>query len=124
MVNVAAGFGLFQYVCLFWPVLSCCFFPSATVLDQSPPKRICRITSYNVCYTKLLRLFGVGPRYSGSPEEIGKHIDWPATPDKVLPGVTIGVAKKKGTNSVNLARITSYNVCYTKLLRIHFYRWF
>jgi multidrug efflux pump subunit AcrB len=48
-------------------------------------------------------LMGVGPRYSDPKEEIGKVVPWPVTNDKVLPAVTIGVAKKKGTNSVNLA---------------------
>ena len=54
-----------------------------------------RITSYNVCYTKLLRITQQGkpdplPRPSGS---------------------------MKGRRR-NAHRITSYNVCYTKLLRI------
>ena len=51
-----------------------------------------RITSYNVCYTKLLRSVS-----------------------------DCSVASVVGTvpmNSPRLSRITSYNVCYTKLLRI------
>ena len=48
-----------------------------------------RITSYNVCYTKLLRC--------------------------VDPG--IGFGKTLDHNLAILRRITSYNVCYTKLLR-------
>ena len=60
-----------------------------------------RITSYNVCYTKLLR-------------EAGKFLsagilDGTESPGKVAAGA-LGKSLKK-------ARITSYNVCYTKLLR-------
>jgi multidrug efflux pump subunit AcrB len=49
-------------------------------------------------------LFGVGPSYAAPHERIGKHVEWPETADRVLPAVTIGIAKKKGTNSVNLSR--------------------
>ncbi|MGD2064456.1 MAG: efflux RND transporter permease subunit, partial [Nitrospirota bacterium] len=55
-------------------------------------------------------LMGVGPRYADSEEIVGKHIEWPETPDKVLPAVTIGIAKKKGTNSVVLARDIEHKV--------------
>jgi multidrug efflux pump subunit AcrB len=48
-------------------------------------------------------LFGVGPSHTAPYERIGKRVEWPETGQHVLPAVTIGVAKKKGTNSVNLA---------------------
>ena len=59
-----------------------------------------RITSYNVCYTKLLRpaARAVGPR-----RRLVKHGAAPGPPDR--PG------RQRDR------RITSYNVCYTKLLR-------
>ena len=62
--------------------------------------RTYRITSYNVCYTKLLRLVLV-------LQLSGCSMGWQAmqkhriSDDQLLPAV----------------RITSYNVCYTKLLR-------
>ena len=52
-----------------------------------------RITSYNVCYTKLLRL---------NPEVL-----------LVAPPPVATLSYFKGM----FGRITSYNVCYTKLLR-------
>ena len=56
-----------------------------------------RITSYNVCYTKLLRLASSAERL----EEIKR---------------LVGMA---GSFGVPMEfRITSYNVCYTKLLRL------
>ena len=60
---------------------------------QSPnAHRIGRITSYNVCYTKLLRV--------GVETGLGNALDY----------------LNKGASF----RITSYNVCYTKLLRLSF----
>ncbi|RMF79076.1 MAG: efflux RND transporter permease subunit, partial [Nitrospirae bacterium] len=50
-------------------------------------------------------LFGVGPAWQMGREALGKEIEWPeGVRDHVLPAVTIGIAKKKGTNSVTLAR--------------------
>jgi len=49
-------------------------------------------------------LFGVGPQYQAEEEALGKTIEWPADAHgHTIPGVTITVAKKKGTNSVNAA---------------------
>ena len=73
-----------------------------------------RITSYNVCYTKLLRpTYDV--RFVGVNEPLNvtykanikqnTGIDWKDV------NVVLSTAK------TNLSRITSYNVCYTKLLR-------
>ena len=68
----------------------------------SPP-RCCpgdfRITSYNVCYTKLLR----------AREKLRLAIDYYRTRNPEVDIVLI----EPGSDD----RITSYNVCYTKLLR-------
>ena len=62
----------------------------------------CRITSYNVCYTKLLRNL-----------PLAQHLN------KVPPGTDkqYAVVVQK---CASRHRITSYNVCYTKLLRNRF----
>ena len=57
-----------------------------------------RITSYNVCYTKLLRL----KVFDFLSKQITQQI----------------IGQPAGTNAEQLSRITSYNVCYTKLLRL------
>ena len=84
-----------------------------------------RITSYNVCYTKLLR-----------EEHIGWDDPWLASLDleyhNVNPerGLYLGLeaegkawrmtveADVQAALSNGPSRITSYNVCYTKLLRL------
>ena len=79
-----------------------------------------RITSYNVCYTKLLRLLMIPNMYKIAGE--------------LLPGVFHVSARAIAASSLSIfgdhqdvmaarqtgfaIRITSYNVCYTKLLRI------
>ena len=102
-----------------------------------------RITSYNVCYTKLLRIpeieraidfealfslvaaalqglsgvrdelvyltaLRIGLQAGFEPQRIYLH-------DEVRPGAAELVAFKEQESEL---RITSYNVCYTKLLRI------
>ena len=62
-----------------------------------------RITSYNVCYTKLLRGSMVVPATS---ETIERSSPTSALRRELLPVLTRPIS-----------RITSYNVCYTKLLR-------
>ena len=80
-----------------------------------------RITSYNVCYTKLLRHFR---RRFGYPEEQPRrHPQWLKIPapagdaaaqvEKLVSGLDLGTV----CQSAQCPRITSYNVCYTKLLR-------
>ena len=65
-----------------------------------------RITSYNVCYTKLLR------------------VTWPQGVDlwwllgAIAAGGVIGPYLLMYGLRATDARITSYNVCYTKLLRM------
>ena len=73
------------------------------------PLGLDRITSYNVCYTKLLRALGQVLPYlypqdqACSEAESIFAIDIDADPRPV--------------SFLGLDRITSYNVCYTKLLR-------
>ena len=71
---------------------------------------VTRITSYNVCYTKLLRslitkLKSLGVTvmaYGGYHTEVG---------------LIVRQAQEAGMKLTVMSRITSYNVCYTKLLR-------
>ena len=90
-----------------------------------------RITSYNVCYTKLLRnfdafcdLYEISKREAEIVTEICNGLTNKAIADKLF--ITLQTVKdhnhriftKTGVKSrVQLTRITSYNVCYTKLLR-------
>ena len=99
--------------------------PTLTMKSRHP-----RITSYNVCYTKLLRWACPRRRYPGvhclRVYGIRKHEDnnispyWQTYPDtdgdqsrheKIL-----SVVCPADSHRVR-PRITSYNVCYTKLLR-------
>ena len=68
-----------------------------------------RITSYNVCYTKLLRLEYI------IKNELDEYLDLYST--FVYKLVTINEYGKSSNGLDNESRITSYNVCYTKLLR-------
>ena len=79
-----------------------------------------RITSYNVCYTKLLRVI-----LWLSRSRLGKALravrDDAEAADMMGVNVTRvrpGAADARRTSSPARARITSYNVCYTKLLRV------
>ena len=91
---------------------ACCALASAPSVHQSSRQPTPRITSYNVCYTKLLRWH--------------RHLQW--LHDLSLAGDVRQHADVR--ESVHLCstdvrgrcdlRITSYNVCYTKLLRISF----
>ena len=87
-------------------------------------REINRITSYNVCYTKLLRFAHIfeGVDLASVDDEIfdllasGMLQEWLKDPK--------GVADALGLdeNELSKIRITSYNVCYTKLLRFaHFF---
>ena len=63
-----------------------------------------RITSYNVCYTKLLRSNLYAPVRC-------------STKLSILPGTTVNREFSSSMPPTVTTRITSYNVCYTKLLR-------
>ena len=83
-----------------------------------------RITSYNVCYTKLLRVFTERDSYTRQLNEwktncdllkkAGEVDDLPARPE---PPSSLKKADALDENLNEGSRITSYNVCYTKLLR-------
>ena len=84
--------------------------------------KVPRITSYNVCYTKLLRLDGTedvkivlegaNKAYSSKNTENKSYRDyW-----KDLISLNQGEIYISNFD-LNIDRITSYNVCYTKLLR-------
>ena len=90
--------------------------PAAFVLIFS--HAFARITSYNVCYTKLLRAAagrtpqehnGIGiPNSAALTTELNFPVPrWSATKEGL----------RKTLSSPPTSRITSYNVCYTKLLR-------
>ena len=74
--------------------------PRLDLVDDAQERRI---TSYNVCYTKLLR---VGIRFAAllDGRQLG-HAGQEVLSLTVVPALT------------QERRITSYNVCYTKLLR-------
>ena len=71
-----------------------------------------RITSYNVCYTKLLRLRYVSVTCASTMGNTTQGVRFQVVSDGRLP-LSSGVID----NSSYTVRITSYNVCYTKLLR-------
>ena len=72
-----------------------------------------RITSYNVCYTKLLRNAFSG---AGDPYLPFREIMDLLTGD-VESRWSAGAFSTTQARRLWNARITSYNVCYTKLLR-------
>ena len=84
-----------------------------------------RITSYNVCYTKLLRQGAGDHRRSGQPGRgrrcpPGTHAGSQLTPTRNSHGNDCQLRHLPGAvrRHVRLSRITSYNVCYMKLLRL------
>ena len=74
-----------------------------------------RITSYNVCYTKLLR----------TDPNSKDWRDWPYIPGDAAMEAPDGYYRILGriddVINNNDIRITSYNVCYTKLLRYSYF---
>ena len=79
-----------------------------------------RITSYNVCYTKLLRMSGnVASRPIPSSPRPGLQAD-PRDRMLLYSKVETGASAPVFISCLSWRdrpRITSYNVCYTKLLR-------
>ena len=91
-----------------------------------------RITSYNVCYTKLLRLAGFAclhilKQAGQSNTKIPHVVEIISRPDGVsahrtnlrMHNVIPDIVQQNGVVFYDRGnrRITSYNVCYTKLLR-------
>ena len=86
-----------------------------------------RITSYNVCYTKLLRLetgrIEVNVGQAGENRLSCKTVNGLVN-DAYLSSFhcherkALYCVSKKILQACNFFRITSYNVCYTKLLRV------
>ena len=85
----------------------------------SPSEEEIRITSYNVCYTKLLRMIGT------KKESEGRNDAAPVAIHDVVTAYHIHETRnsiecdifQQDLYSILAPRITSYNVCYTKLLR-------
>ena len=107
---------------LLWPLAEL-FLPFALTLPlpASP-----RITSYNVCYTKLLRRpGGTVPHLVDLLVDRGVLLDEGVGLRKVGFGLVVVVIGDEVLDRVvgeeilelGVDRITSYNVCYTKLLR-------
>ena len=86
-----------------------------------------RITSYNVCYTKLLRiaLFTEHLSWCGDEGHLYDLLPIPFVEEAVMHVAgrirrTQEILERRiavENASYYVARITSYNVCYTKLLR-------
>ena len=85
-----------------------------------------RITSYNVCYTKLLRIRYRSP--DGKPVAVHTLNGSGLAVPRVLAAILENNLQADGRVKVPeclqywirqefIGRITSYNVCYTKLLR-------
>ena len=84
-----------------------------------------RITSYNVCYTKLLRLSSAGvmscaKHFPGQRNvDIDSHFELDVIPYSVEAMMGREWIPFKAAIEAGVSiRITSYNVCYTKLLRM------
>ena len=75
-----------------------------------------RITSYNVCYTKLLRVLSKQPRPNGPNLTILTNAGGPGVLAVDALITNGGALTEISPDAMN--RITSYNVCYTKLLRL------
>ena len=87
----------------------------ATLIPMLTTIASLRITSYNVCYTKLLRL-------PSAPQGQAPDLTY-AAENSVHAVVHVKVISKENVTTYSnpfydwFYRITSYNVCYTKLLR-------
>ena len=85
----------------------------------------CRITSYNVCYTKLLRLKELESTNKQATKEqkaiLAKYKGWGGLANVFAYGNYNAKAELKKILTEE-DRITSYNVCYTKLLRTPTFR--
>ena len=83
-----------------------------------------RITSYNVCYTKLLRhddpitiAVETYTQVRFVSTDSGLQGLWRGGTDVVIDVEAVRIGTDRLHVGAELVRITSYNVCYTKLLR-------
>ena len=85
-------------------------------LDYPTVMALHRITSYNVCYTKLLRIPDQLERddQKRPGDNLVEHL-MRDDPDEIHPGKDRDGGRHREEEC--RLRITSYNVCYTKLLR-------
>ena len=70
-----------------------------------------RITSYNVCYTKLLRHAFIRGKLAALDAGVAEKV-------QILYGGSMNAGNAAELLAMSDIRITSYNVCYTKLLRV------
>ena len=130
---------------MLYEVITCFSFAESFVMSTF---LFSRITSYNVCYTKLLRQLPVFNKFeSGEIEGFAENMEeywgnildyyqkmWDLIEDysELIEGYskTFDSMQANRTNEIvkiltliSSIRITSYNVCYTKLLRFDQY-WF
>ena len=93
-----------------------------SLIARKPNNIITRITSYNVCYTKLLRVMYIMIQRiemveACSPEPVNMVIK----KLKILYKMNLYFSStfdRIRRIIIDNCRITSYNVCYTKLLRL------
>ena len=88
---------------------------AATLGSGASPIR--RITSYNVCYTKLLRCIpswtvAISRQAATASGELAAM----ARASFSVSSRSVSAGRTRLTSPIR--RITSYNVCYTKLLRV------
>ena len=117
-LGMGTFFGFSSYAYLFLVVRA--HLPLAAALPIALGLSI-RITSYNVCYTKLLRLvFPLASSFSVGPVcEYRLIVEGARKEDLADLGVAPSFAWVLWASPFlsSSRRITSYNVCYTKLLR-------
>ena len=92
---------------------------------------LCVITSYSIHYTKLYELhrFEIQSRQKAKASDFMMREGVWEGGEQLAPDDQVGDLLKHGSLSIGfiglaecmkaLYRITSYNVCYTKLLRLH-----
>ena len=90
--------------------------------EEGERQQVDRITSYNVCYTKLLRRASIDGGLTITANNGALSLMTSNNMDATATGDGASATSAEGTSvgvgvAINV-RITSYNVCYTKLLRI------
>ena len=82
-----------------------------------------RITSYNVCYTKLLRTLADLHIAGATDADLLRVAEKACAPEESIHNEPVKITPELVREAIKAAdaegrRITSYNVCYTKLLRV------